>query len=79
MHLETIPAGLTDEYQPLDRRIYGSLKARAKARYDVWLRRHTMEEMDWDVAVEILMDAWASVTEKDVKSAWSHLITYEDE
>ena len=79
MHLESIPAGLTDEYQPLDRRIYGSLKARARQRFDLYMRKHGADSIDFEVAIEILLDAWKSITEDEVRHAWDHLVTYEDE
>lgn len=75
VHLEWIPGGLTDQYQPLDRRIFGSLKSRARARMDAWLRTHSMTEMDCIVPIRILLDAWDSITEAEVKGAWDHLIT----
>lgn len=72
-------AGLTDQYQPLDRRIFGSLKSRAKCRMDSWLRTHAMKEMDFTVPIRCLLDAWASITNNEVRRSWSHLISYEDE
>ena len=34
--LQFIPAGMTDHWQPLDYRIFGELKQRAKARFDAY-------------------------------------------
>ena len=79
VHLEFIPGGLTDEYQPLHRRIFGALKKMAHARMDSWLRSHSASEMDISVPIRVLLDSWAAITEDQVKSASSHLITYEDE
>lgn len=76
VHLEWIPAGLTDQFQPLDRRIFGSLKSSARARMDTWLRRHSLTEMDWTIPIKLLLEAWAGITEEEVKKAWSHFITY---
>jgi hypothetical protein len=42
--LEFIPAGLTDEWQSLDLRIYGSLKMRARALFDdEWIHDDSVE------------------------------------
>jgi hypothetical protein len=40
MQIHFIPAGLIDQYQPLDRRIFGALKSSAR---EMLLRRSTTE------------------------------------
>jgi hypothetical protein len=68
-----IPPGMTDTYQPLDRRIFGSLKARARARFDdLWVDNPSRELTLVD-AIEILLEAWAAVTQEEILNAWADL------
>jgi hypothetical protein len=65
IELVFIPAGMTSEYQPLDHRIFGSLKARTRAQ----LTRHVMsadeELMIW-ASIGILLDSWRCVGDEEV-------------
>jgi hypothetical protein len=66
--LDFIPAGMTGECQPLDRRIFGSLKARARARFDA-LYSHDKEPTMMD-SVGMLLGAWNSINQDEVLRAW---------
>jgi hypothetical protein len=68
-----IPPGMTDTYQPLDRRIFGSLKARARARFDDLWVENPSRELSLVDAVEVLLEAWAAVTQEEILNAWAEL------
>jgi hypothetical protein len=68
IRLEFIPSGMTGELQPLDRRIFGNLKARARRRFDdQWVKDH---DMDMQRSVQILVDAWRSISQDEIRDAW---------
>lgn len=71
-----IPAGQTGEWQPLDFRIFGSLKSRARAQFN---RNNIIDQngkelfIDWPKAITILLDCWKSIKPKEIISAWSNV------
>lgn len=68
IRLDFIPPGATGDCQPLDRRLFGSLKSRARARFDAaWAQNHdpTMED-----SIAMLLDAWRSIDQFEVLAAW---------
>jgi hypothetical protein len=68
IRLEFIPPGATGNCQPLDRRIFGSLKSRARERFDaLWAQDHEPTMQD---SVAMLLDAWRSIDQFEVLSAW---------
>jgi hypothetical protein len=68
-----IPPGVTDTYQPLDRSIFGSLKTCARTRFDdLWVEDPSCELILVD-AIEVLLEAWAAVTQEEVLKAWAKL------
>jgi hypothetical protein len=76
MHL--IPASCTDQLQPLDRRIFGILKAKARAKFynaigndpgKVFERQRNMERTKIE-AVQDMVAAWEELSEDHVLSAW---------
>ena len=70
--LSFIPAGQTDVWQPLDRKIFGSLKQRSmKLLYEDMIHE-TLEDYDLVHAIKVLLRAWELVTEEEVANAWSH-------
>ena len=71
MELIYVPAGYTDEMQPLDRSIFGTLKSYLKR---LWRERFQQEpnlRFTRAVAVELLIPAWERVTPQPVLSSWS--------
>jgi hypothetical protein len=66
-----IPAGLTDQYQPLDRRIFDRLKATARGRFMRHARAEQGRRIQKQEAVKSLVHRWAQVSESTVQSAWS--------
>ena len=70
-----IPPGMTDRYQPLDRRLFGAVKSRARARFD---SKSCSPDHDPDLltALETLVNVWRSVTQEEIIDAWDHLIDF---
>ena len=71
--LTFIPAGQTDEWQPLDRRIFGILKSRARAMFDEQMISKNSEEFDMIDALVILLQSWSLITEGEIISSWKNL------
>jgi hypothetical protein len=72
LHVELldVPAGETSQFQPLDRRIFGELKSRARRAFEhlTWRigdRGATPEE-----AIAVLADAWRAISAENIRSAW---------
>ena len=68
--LTYIPAGQTDQWQPLDRRVFGALKRRSLALASL---RMAAGELDMYDAIAILVDSWDQVQETEIVAAWSHI------
>jgi hypothetical protein len=69
IELEFIPAGMTGDCQPLDRRIFGNLKSRARSRFDrLWIAEEHEPSMPDSVA--LLLEAWKSIGQDEVLDAW---------
>ena len=70
--LHYLPAGCTDTLQPLDRRVFGALKAKARS---LWYKeyacnpnlRHTKK-----AAVKTLLSCWAELSDHLITAAWMH-------
>jgi hypothetical protein len=61
-----IPPGMTGTLQPLDRRIFGSLKARGKAR---WARSLSGQLTKFD-SLRFMLMAWDAISQREVWKAW---------
>jgi hypothetical protein len=72
IQLEFIPAGQTGECQPLDRRLFGNLKSRARSRFDQMCSRR--EDPTMQDSVAMLVDAWNSIGQDEVLDAWAPLL-----
>jgi hypothetical protein len=64
---------MTDEYQPLDKRIFGELKQRALARWISWHARNSGQDMLMTDSLKIMIDAWKSIDQANVLKSWKHL------
>lgn len=71
-----IPAGMTDRYQPLDRKIFGAMKSRARSRFDAEAARvgHNPNILS---AVSSLVQVWALMEQDEILKAWDHLFDFE--
>jgi hypothetical protein len=69
IHLLFIPPGLTDELQPLDRFVFGAMKAHRRRMY----RRHAaaLEPLNKQIAAAFLIRAWESVSANVLDDAWA--------
>jgi hypothetical protein len=68
IRLEFIPPGMTADCQPLDRRIFGNLKSRARARFNaLWAVDQNLSMQD---SIVILLEAWKSISQFEVLDAW---------
>jgi hypothetical protein len=74
LHIELIeiPANCTGELQPLDRKVFGPLKAMAKHEY----RRGAWHGADRGKrqACRDMVKVWDDLGENVIKSAWAHII-----
>jgi hypothetical protein len=73
IQLVFIPPGATDECQPLDRRIFGNLKQRARRQFDNEILQARFRQVRVGQAVRILLDVWKSITQDEILAAWEHL------
>lgn len=71
--LSFIPVGQTGEWQPLDRRIFGILKAKACSMFDSEMISKNLQEFDIIDAIVILLRCWTQITQSEIISAWKHL------
>ena len=71
--LTFIPAGQTDVWQPLDKKIFGSLKKRSMLMMSEDMITERLEQHDLHHAISILVRAWGRITEEEVRKAWEHL------
>ena len=65
-----IPAGLTDTYQPLDRRIFGILKAKARRFFRMRFSQNIDIEATKRAAAQDFVAAWESISAENVEDAW---------
>ena len=66
-----VPAGATGRFQPLDRRVFGELKARARAEFGRAMWRAGAAEVDYDESLRILARCWASIPTENIRQAWN--------
>jgi hypothetical protein len=69
--LHFIPAGLTDQFQPLDRRVFGRLKSSVRSWFMRRPRDQRREKATKPEAVEVLIKCWTQLSESVVEEAWS--------
>jgi hypothetical protein len=78
IRLEFVPAGATGQFQRLDRMVLGSLKQRARRRFDEAILRGRERTLRIECSVEILLNAWASVSQNEILDAWHPFQTWEE-
>jgi hypothetical protein len=66
-----IPAGQTDYWQPLDRRIFGNLKARARGCFNEAHVGYEMPEINMMWALRCLLQCWRAITREEILGSWS--------
>jgi hypothetical protein len=68
--LHFIPPGMTDQFQPLDRKVFGELKAIARRLFHEGLMNNPNKIRDKASAVQDLLCAWEHVGSETVEDAW---------
>ena len=66
-----VPAGMTDKYQPLDRRVFGALKATAKRYVYRQMAADPGSRIGMSGAIAILVRCWEGLSPSVINSAWS--------
>jgi hypothetical protein len=66
-----IPAGHTDELQPLDRAVFGAIKAIFRRRFEALRRESPNGRVTKSVAIEILLDIWEKLSPASIVAGWS--------
>ena len=69
--LQYIPAGATDEYQPLDIRVFGALKAMARKSWYQVLYDNPEIVPTRSKAAFIMAQCWNSLSDEVIESAWA--------
>ena len=64
-----VPAGQTDHWQPLDNRVFGALKAAARASFDILMARKNLTEVSIMDAIDILVQCWENLDTEFIKNA----------
>jgi hypothetical protein len=62
---------MTDQYQSLDRRVFGCLKSSARSWFMRTPRTGRTERIKKHEAVEVLIKYWTQLSESVVREAWS--------
>jgi hypothetical protein len=69
-----IPAGCTDELQPLDRFVFGAVKAISRKLYREWAWGQARHSVSGQQAAQFLMQAWGQINVSTLRRAWGHLV-----
>jgi hypothetical protein len=67
-----IPKGATGKYQPLDRRTFGALKAKGKAKWRYEFAQHYGMGCTRDIAAELLLQSWDELSDSAVAAGWNY-------
>ena len=66
--LHFIPPGMTDEFQPLDRKIFGIVKAYAKRLYRMRIKK--TGKISKKDACQDMIQAWENIDEIPIFESW---------
>jgi hypothetical protein len=66
-----VPEGGTGRFQPLDRRVFGELKSRARAEFVRRLRLAGGADIDYETRVQILVTCWNAIPTDNNRNAWN--------
>ena len=69
-----IPAGMTSLEEPLDVRIFGELKMKARAAFERFKVNKRSRDIEYHDSILILRDCWASISTENIEKAWAVLI-----
>ena len=65
-----VPKGGTGKYQPLDRRVFGALKAKGRAKWSREFARHPGMVCTREMAAGLLLSSWAELSADAVLAGW---------
>jgi hypothetical protein len=65
-----VPKGGTALYQPLDRTVYGELKQRGQQAWEESFMDKGIPIPTKETALDLLLDCWDKIPEKNIKKAW---------
>jgi hypothetical protein len=65
-----IPRGGTGQYQPLDRRVFGALKAKGRARLSTFYAENPGLVCTREQAAGLLLECWAELPESCIQVGW---------
>jgi hypothetical protein len=67
-----IPRGATGRYQPLDRRTFGALKAKGKAKWRHEFTEHYGMGCTREIGAELLLQSWSELSDSAVAAGWDY-------
>jgi hypothetical protein len=70
INLLFIPPGMTDELQPLDRYVFGVMKANCRHSYRRFIQADPEAVVNQRIAARFLVRAWESVSTQTLDEAW---------
>ena len=71
--IHLIPAGMTDEYQPLDKRIFGPMKSHARKMFRLAIRENPdLKRTKKDACAEIVR-CWELLSPDTIQESFEHL------
>jgi hypothetical protein len=65
-----IPPGMTDEFQPLDRYVFGVMKSNCRRSYRRFCQENPEAVMNQQIAAAFLIRAWEAVSPEVLDEAW---------
>jgi hypothetical protein len=79
IRLIKVPKGATGIWQPLDRRIYGAMKSKARARWARLFAHSDIPRVTKALAAEFALQCWKELTEDLILAAWDFDEAYADD
>lgn len=67
-----IPKGATGRYQPLDRRTFGALKSKGRAKWTKMFAEHYGMQCNKANAAALLLESWEELSESAVLAGWDY-------
>jgi hypothetical protein len=65
------PSGAIGRLQPLDRRIFGELKSRARAEFNRLSAINGGRGADCEASLQVLVNCWGQINADNVRKAWT--------
>jgi hypothetical protein len=65
-----VPKGATGRYQPLDRRTFGALKSKGKAKWRIYFNDHYGVKCTKEIGAALLLASWDELSESCVSAGW---------